>query len=131
MSYIVEHSRGKKQLVVTSDYTASKWGSGLMDILATPAMIALAEATCMESVQGDLEKGMTTVGTKIDIEHLSPTPLGMTVTCKSELIEIDRRRLVFKVELFDDKGIIGKGLHERFIVNAEAFQQKANAKNEE
>jgi fluoroacetyl-CoA thioesterase len=131
MSYIVEHSRGKKQLVVTLDYTASKWGSGLMDILATPAMIALAEATCMESVQGDLEKGMTTVGTKIDIEHLSPTPLGMTVTCKSELIEIDRRRLVFKVELFDDKGIIGKGLHERFIVNAEAFQQKANAKNEE
>ncbi len=131
MSYILEHSRGKKQLVVTLDYTASKWGSGLMDILATPAMIALAEATCMESVQGDLEKGMTTVGTKIDIEHLSPTPLGMTVTCKSELIEIDRRRLVFKVELFDDKGIIGKGLHERFIVNAEAFQQKANAKNEE
>lgn len=130
MSYIVEHSRGRKQLVVTRDYTASAWGSGLMDILATPAMIALAEATCMESVQGDLDKGLTTVGTKVDIEHLSPTPLGMTVTCKSELIEIDRRKLVFKVELFDDKGVIGRGRHERFIVDAEAFQEKANAKNE-
>ena len=85
MSYIVEHSRGKKQLVVTSDYTASKWGSGLMDILATPAMIALAEATCMESVQGDLEKGMTTVGTKIDIEHLSPTSNGTSNRSSSRL----------------------------------------------
>lgn len=130
MSYIIEHSTGKKQLIVTQYYTASAWGSGLMDILATPAMIALAESTCMESVQGDLEQGMTTVGTKVDIEHLSPTPLGMTVTCKSKLIEIDRRRLVFHVELFDDKGLIGKGRHERFIVNADAFQQKANAKNE-
>lgn len=130
MSYIVEHSSGMKQIVVTQYYTASAWGSGLMDILATPAMIALAESTCMESVQGDLEKGMTTVGTKVNIEHLSPTPLGMTVTCKSKLIEIDRRRLVFQVELFDDKGLIGKGRHERFIVDADAFQQKANAKSE-
>lgn len=119
---------GEQTLKVTEELTAKAMGSGELPVLATPAMIALIEETAWKSVAPELEEGQGTVGTRIDIAHVSATPVGLTVTCYTELIEIDRRRLVFKVEVSDDTGKIGEGTHERFIVNNERFLTKAEAK---
>ncbi len=115
--------------VVTQDMTARAMGSGTLDVFATPAMIALIEETAWKSVAPHLESGMATVGTSLNIAHVAPTPVGMTVKCETELTEADGRRLVFSVKVSDECGEIGKGTHERFIINEEKFQNKANAKN--
>ena len=82
------------------------------------------------SVDDKLEEGFTTVGISVNVKHLSATPLGMKVEIKSDLIKVDGRALTFKVEAYDEKGIIGEGIHERFIVNNEKFQAKADSKSD-
>ena len=123
----IKHTMSEK---VEEKNTAGALGSGLLPVYATPAMILLLESACAKAVAPELEDGMTTVGTKLDIEHVAATPIGMEVCCKCELVEIDRRRLVFNVEITDKAGIIGKGTHERFIVASEKFMAKVNAKSE-
>ena len=81
--------KGKKEITVTLDKTAKAMGSGTMDVFATPAMIALMEITAFESVSSELEEGSGTVGTALDIKHVSATPVGMKVTCESELVRVD------------------------------------------
>ena len=93
-------------------------------------MIALLEGTCAEAVAAHLDEGCTTVGTKLNVEHVAATPLTMDVTCACELIKVDRRRLVFKVEICDKAGVIGHGTHERFIVTNERFLSKTERKRE-
>ncbi len=115
---------GKQTLCVEGDHTAANVGSGSLEVFATPAMIALMEKTCMFSVAPFLEQGTSTVGTLVNVKHISATALGDTVRCESELIEIDRKRLVFSVRAYDSKGLIGEGTHERFIINIEKFMQK-------
>ena len=115
-------------MTVTESDTARAAGSGTLEVFATPAMIALMEKTCFEAVQPYLEEGQGTVGTKLDVEHLSATPVGMTVFAKCELTEVDGRRLVFSVEAYDECGSIGKGTHERFIVSCGRFSEKAYSK---
>lgn len=119
---------GKQSITVTELLTAKTMGSGEADVLATPAMVALMEKTAYMSVNAQLEQGQTTVGTMITIKHLSATPVGMDVFCESKLINIDGKRLTFEVKAFDKSGCIGEGTHERFIVNSERFQLKANEK---
>ena len=114
---------------VTEDKTARAMKSGTLDVFATPAMIALMEETAYKTVADSHDEGMGTVGTYLAVKHLAATPLGMTVTCKAELVEIDNRRLVFKVAAYDEAGIIGEGDHERFIVQNEKFMAKTNAKS--
>lgn len=116
------------ETVVTIENCAQNVGSGDTDVFATPAMIALMEKTCAASVSPYIENDTTTVGTLVSIEHLAATPVGMKVTCKSTLTEIDGRKLVFDLEVFDECGKIGGGTHHRFIVNRNKFQQKANSK---
>ena len=103
-------------------------GSGTLDVFATPALVALAEKTCWQSVAPALEAGSGTVGTKLELEHTAPTPVGMTVTCHSELVAVEGRKLTFKVTLADEKGPVGGGTHERFIIFEEKFAAKAEAK---
>ena len=114
--------------LVTLDKTAKAVGSGGLEVYATPAMIALMEKTSAALVQPYLTEGESTVGTLVNITHISATPLGMQITCESELIEIDRKRLVFRVTASDEKGKIGEGTHERFIINNEKFIAKTNSK---
>ena len=116
--------KGVGQVVVSDANTARTMGSGTLDVFATPAMIALMERTASESVQPLLEDGMCSVGTLIDVQHTAATPLGMTVTCNTLLVSVDGRKLVFEVIASDESGEIGRGRHERFIVNAERFMQK-------
>ena len=120
--------KGKEEAVVEEKYTAKALGSGGLAVLATPAMIALSEKTALESVKSYLEEGTSTVGTRVDMAHMAATPVGMKVTCETELIEIDRRRLLFKVEVYDEVEKIAEGTHERFIVNNAKFVEKANSK---
>ncbi len=113
---------------VTKENTAAALGSGMLEVFATPAMIALMEETCMKSVQPHLEEGCGTVGTGLSVHHVSATPVGMHVRCVSKLVEVDGRKLVFDIQAFDDAGLIGQGMHERFIFNNEKFFQKTQKK---
>lgn len=117
--------KGSQKVLVTESNTAKTMGSGTLDVFATPAMIALMEETAWKSVAPYLEEGSGTVGSYLDVHHNAPTPLGMTVTCESELIQIEGRKLTFRVTARDDAGIIGEGTHERFIIDNERFSQKA------
>ena len=120
--------RGEKTVEVTASNTAEALGSGTLPVFATPAMIALIEATASESVAPFLEEGTSTVGTHLDVAHSSATPVGMSATCVTELVEVDRRRLIFSVTVTDAKGEIGSGTHERFVVDNAKFMSKAQSK---
>lgn len=102
--------------------------SGTLDVFATPAMIALIEATASESVVPFLDEGSSTVGTHLDVAHSAASPIGIEVICETELVEVDRRRLVFKAVVKDAVGEIGSGTHERFIVDNAKFMAKAQSK---
>lgn len=121
--------KGHLEEVVTPEMSAARVGSGLVDVLATPMMISLIERTCNESVLPHLDEGQGTVGTLVNVVQTAATPIGMRVWCDSELVEIDRRRLVFKVKAFDQCGPIGEGTHERFIIDTAKFIEKVKAKN--
>ena len=121
--------KGHKELMVTPDKTAKAMGSGALDVFATPCMIALMENTAVESVQAELEEGCGTVGTALNVKHVAATPVGMKVTCDTELIKVDGRALTFLVKAYDACGLIGEGEHERFIISEEKFQAKTDAKN--
>lgn len=120
--------KGHQELTVTAENTARAMGSGELEVFATPAMIALIEQTAWRSVAPHLAPGEGTVGTMLDVAHTAATPVGMKVRCETELIQADRRRLVFRARLSDETGPIGEGTHERFIVQNERFLQKARAK---
>lgn len=122
--------KGTGSVEVVRENTAAAVGSGMLEVFATPMMIALMEKTACESVAPYLEEGSGTVGTELNVKHVAATPVGMTVTCETELVEVDGRRLVFQVKASDGAGLIGEGTHERFIINNEKFQSKANGKLE-
>ncbi len=120
--------KGHLTETVSESLTASHIGSGTVRVLATPMMIALMEKCCRLTVKPYLEEGQETVGTHVNVSHVSATPVGMEVQISCELTEIDRRRLTFKVSADDARGLIGEGLHERFIIDVEKFSSKVNSK---
>lgn len=120
--------KGNDSVMVEESNTAAAMGSGMLPVFATPAMVALMEKTASESVQPYLEEGCGSVGTSLNVKHVSATPLGMEVRCESELTEVDGRRLVFSVKAFDKAGLIGEGTHERFLIKNESFLKKAEQK---
>ena len=120
--------KGTIELTVTKDKCAGALGSGELDVFATPAMIALMEETAWKSVVPYLDPGQGTVGTALDIRHLSATPVGLRVRCETELTEVDRRRLVFRVRVYDPFGLVGEGTHERFVIQYEKFMKKTDEK---
>ena len=119
---------GKQTVCVTEKMTARAMGSGELPVLATPEMIALMENTAYRSVKPCLEAGQGTVGTLMQVKHMSATPVGLEITIETKLVEVDRKRLVFEVKAFDCADCIGAGIHERFIIGNEQFLEKANRK---
>lgn len=117
--------KGKLELTVTKDKCAGALGSGELDVFATPAMIALIEETAWKSVAPYLQPGEGTVGTALEVRHLAATPVGLRVSCETELTLVDRRRLVFAVRVYDPFGLVGEGTHERFVIQHEKFMKKA------
>ena len=116
------------KITVGDQDTAKAVGSGTLAVLATPRMIALMEEAAYKCIGAELESGSSSVGTLMNVKHLSATPVGMDVSVIAEVTEVDGRRVVFKVEAYDAKGIIGEGVHERFIVFEEKFVAKTYSK---
>ena len=116
--------KGHGEELVTMELTASHIGSGTVRVLATPMMIALMEKTSRISVKPYLEEGEETVGIHVNVSHVASTPIGKKVWCDTELIEIDPRRLVVKVAVYNDNGLVGEGTHERFVIDVARFKAK-------
>lgn len=120
--------QGQKQFTVTAAQTAEAVGSGGLPVFSTPSLVALMEATAMESVATELEAGQGTVGAAISVQHVSATPVGMAVRCESKLMAIDGRKLSFQILAYDEVGPIGTATHERVIIDNARFMEKAQAK---
>ena len=119
---------GKESVTVTEENTAATVGSGSLRVFATPSLAALIEKAACNCLLGRLEEGTTSVGTVLDIKHMAATPVGMKAEAIVTLVEIDGRRLVFDVTVWDEKEKISEGVHERFIVNSDRFMTKVNSK---
>ncbi|WP_019230224.1 thioesterase family protein [Sedimentibacter sp. B4] len=116
--------KNKEEKVVTMNDTAKVFGSGAAEVFATPMMIGLMEGAAMNAVKDYLPEGYSTVGTMINVKHLSATAVGKKVWAEAELIEVDRKRLVFKIDAYDEDKKIGEGTHERFIIEEAKFMSK-------
>ncbi|MDR1466511.1 MAG: thioesterase family protein [Treponema sp.] len=119
---------GEAITLVTPDKLAKMWGSGALDVFATPSMIGYMEKACVMAIEHGLEQGFSTVGSAVNVWHLAPSVIGKAIHTRGELVEIDGRRLTFKVTAWDESGLIGEGTHERFVVNNERFLAKAKAR---
>lgn len=120
--------QGSSTLVVADEHTAAHFGAGGVRVFGTPMMIGLMENAAFSAVQALLPEGQTSVGSRVDIRHLAATPIGMRVTATAELLEVDGRRLVFRVEARDEKELIGDGQHERFIITLDRFLSRIEEK---
>lgn len=116
------------RMTVTKDDTAAAIGSGTLEVLATPRMALMVEATAMKAIEGRIPEGDTTVGTLLDLKHVSPSPVGSEVVCRCTVVEVDRARIRFEVSVTDAFGDVGTGFHERFVVHPGKFMQKAAGK---
>ncbi len=114
--------------IVTEKNTAQALNSGSLKVFATPAMIRLIEKAAAELVEKNLPPESTSVGILLDVKHTAPTPIGLKVRADVKIISVDGRKIVFEVAAFDERGEIGRGSHERFIVDRKKFQDKAEAK---
>ncbi len=119
---------GKVEITVSNEDTAAKWGSGLVPVYSTPALVGLMESAAVQALRGYLAEGKTTVGGRIDVKHMAATPVGMKVHALAELVEIDGRRLVFKVQAWDEAEQIGEAVHERYIIDEAKFLARVQAK---
>lgn len=111
------------EILVTPNDSAKSYGSGLVEVFATPAMIALMEKTALQLAMPFLEEGMNTVGTEISVKHIKATALGKRVQSYAKLIEANGAKLIFEVEAYDEDGMIGKGIHKRYVINEEEFMK--------
>ena len=115
-------------ITVERSALASTVGSGGLDVLSTPSLIALMENAARSAVEPLLPPDQTTVGVRVDVRHLAPSPPGEQVRARAELVEVDGRRLVFHVEAFDSHEKIGEGTHERMVVDPARLLARAQAK---
>jgi predicted thioesterase len=116
--------RGDAKLVVTEADTARALGSGIVDVLGSPRLVALCEEACCNAVTNSLDEGTTTVGMRIQFDHLQPTPVGAEVIAEAVLEKIEGRRLVFTVSAEDSGGLVGAGKITRVLVDLERFMAK-------
>ncbi|MCI9242831.1 MAG: dihydrolipoamide acyltransferase [Lawsonibacter sp.] len=122
--------KGRAEAVVSGANTAQAACSGALPVFGTPFMCALMEEAAWKSIAPCLEEGQSTVGTRLSVSHDSATPIGMKVWAESEVAKVDGKHLVLTVAAFDERGMIGQGIHERFIVTDERFLAKTAKKLE-
>ena len=120
--------KGEVSTLVEREDTAKEVGSGDLLVYATPCMVALMEGAACEAIADALPDTQTTVGTALNIEHLSATPVGLEVRAEAEVTAVEGKVITFCVTAFDEAGEIGKGTHKRVIVNSQKFLEKAYAK---
>jgi fluoroacetyl-CoA thioesterase len=122
--------RGVAEREVTADQTAEAFGSGLVAVYATPAMVGLMETAAVHALDGWLSDDQTTVGTRLEIAHLAATPLGDRVRAEATLTGVEGRKLTFSLSAHDSTEKIGEGRHERMIISRERFLARVNAKKQ-
>ncbi len=122
--------KGHAEELVTEQNTAQAACSGALPVYGTPFLCALMEKASWTSLAPLLAPGESTVGTRLEVSHLSATPVGMKVWAESEVTAVDGRKISLKVTAFDERGLIGEGTHERFVVSDERFLAKAARKLE-
>ena len=113
---------------VTDDFTALTVGSGTLPVLATPVLAAKLEECAWRAAAPFLEEGSSTVGTRLELNHTSPTPVGMNVTCRAEITAAKGRMLTFRLSAGDGDGPVGEGTHQRAVIQSERFLNKAKNK---
>lgn len=127
--------RGEVSLLVGEEHTAKHLGSGAVKVLATPQMVLLMERAGVAAVDHLLPDGYRSVGVHLDVQHLAPTPLGFEVRAIAELIEVDGRRLTFRLrvheEPFGKEQLVGQGTHQRAIINLQRFRERVARKSSE
>jgi fluoroacetyl-CoA thioesterase len=128
LSALTPGLKGEASVTVGDAQTAIVIGSGTVAVFASPMMVALMEAACVDCVERLLPAGYLSLGTHLDVTHSAPTPVGLTVVATAELLSADGRKLVFRVEARDDREAIGKGVHTRMIVDAPRFNARLAAK---
>jgi predicted thioesterase len=114
-------------MVVTPKDTSIAHGSGNLEILATPALVALMENTALKCLDGALDEGQETVGTVINVKHVKATPVGKKITCRATISRVDGRRVSFLIEAWDDTAPVGTAEHDRVIIDREKFTRKIEA----
>lgn len=119
--------KGRAETVVDETNTAAAIGSGAVPVFSTPMLVALMEAASVDAIQGHLAEDEGSVGTYVATTHEAATPMGKKVWAEAELTEIDRRALTFTVTGYDEKGIVGRGTHKRFIIYPKKFLEKNKA----
>ena len=120
--------RGEVRLKVEPVHTAKHLGSGQVEVLATPEMVRLMERAGVAAIDHLLPEGYRTVGAALNVRHLAPTPVGMEVVARAEVIAVDGRRITLLVEVFDEVEKVGEGTHERFIIDLARFRARVEAK---
>ncbi|MDY0344536.1 MAG: thioesterase family protein [Lentimicrobium sp.] len=124
-------TQGRQTQIVSSTDTSIHFGSGLIEVFATPAMIALMEKTAQLSIQSQLPEGFISLGTEISVSHVKATLVGKIVRCESVLKSAEGKKLLFSVKVWDEKELIGEGIHRRYIVNALEFMDKLVGERDE
>jgi predicted thioesterase len=128
MKELIKGITGTSELTVSENELAVNVGSGSLAVLATPVMVMLMEKAACACISEFLEGDETTVGTEMNVRHISATPKNMKVCAEAELLEVNGRELIFSVKAYDEAGDIGEGIHKRFLVYGEKFTAKANSK---
>ena len=117
--------KGEVGTVAEREDTAKEVGSGDLLVYSTPCMVALMEGAACEAIAEALSDTQTTVGTALNIEHISATPVGLEVRAEAEVTAVEGKVITFEVRAYDEAGQIGKGTHKRVIVNTQKFLEKA------
>lgn len=128
MSNLRPGLRGSAKMVVGEEHTASRVGSGAIQVLATPVMINLMEAAALDAMEKHLPAGRQSLGTHLDISHVAATPVGMRVVAKAEVLEVDGNKVTLGVEALDEAGLIGEGTHKRVVVDVARFDARVQDK---
>lgn len=115
-------------MTVSEAETAVHLGSGNIAVYATPALVALMENSAVRALEGHLPPGQTTVGGRIEVRHLAATPIGMRVNAQAELVEVQGRKLSFRIQAWDEVEQIGEASHTRFIVDESTFMERTRGK---
>ena len=122
-------AKGSFTLVVAPEHLANRFKDAMLPpLLATPIMVLVMENAALNAVRAYLEPGESALGTVVDIRHLAATPVGQHVTAEAEVTEVDGRRIVFAVTARDEVEEIGKGIHERMVVDLRRLTQRLDAK---
>ena len=124
---ISEGASANRTYTVTDDDTAIAMGSGDVPVLGTPRMIAWCEEVTVMALADELEESQTSVGTRVDMEHVSPTPVGRTVDVTAAVDRVDGRTVVFSIDVTDDNGTAGAGTITRVVVDRQRFIERALA----